>query len=182
MSEPSSTALRDAVSEALPERPFNLEFWDGNHIEATQSDAPTVFFRSPVAIRHALRTRGELGLGRAYVTGEIDVDDLDRIMSLFGRWQAPPMSAGQKARIARAAIRVAGLRRPPAPPAAELQPGAKRHSKVRDSEAVRHHYDVSNEFFALFLDESMTYSCGLFADGAITLEDAQFAKLDLVCR
>ncbi|MGZ5313269.1 MAG: class I SAM-dependent methyltransferase, partial [Solirubrobacterales bacterium] len=46
----------------------------------------------------------------------------------------------------------------------------------------RHHYDVSNDFFALFLDESMTYSCALFADGAETLEDAQFAKLDLVCR
>jgi cyclopropane-fatty-acyl-phospholipid synthase len=46
---------------------------------------------------------------------------------------------------------------------------------------VRHHYDVSNEYFALFLDESMTYSCGIFSRGATTLEDAQHAKLDLVC-
>jgi cyclopropane-fatty-acyl-phospholipid synthase len=47
---------------------------------------------------------------------------------------------------------------------------------------VRHHYDVSNEFFALFLDESMTYSCAVFRDGASTLEEAQVAKHEMVCR
>jgi cyclopropane-fatty-acyl-phospholipid synthase len=47
---------------------------------------------------------------------------------------------------------------------------------------VRHHYDVSNEFFALFLDEAMTYSCAVFSDGATTLEAAQESKLELVCR
>jgi cyclopropane-fatty-acyl-phospholipid synthase len=182
MEAPSATALRDAIEDAIPERPFNLEFWDGSRVEATEADSPTVTFRSPAAVRHAVRTRGELGLGRAYVTGEIDVDDLDKVMSLFGRWQAPPMSVAQKAKIARAAVKVAGFKRPPPPPAAELQPARDRHSKKWDSQAVRHHYDVSNEFFALFLDESMTYSCALFADGATTLEEAQFAKLDLVCQ
>jgi cyclopropane-fatty-acyl-phospholipid synthase len=56
------------------------------------------------------------------------------------------------------------------------------HSKERDATAVRHHYDVSNEFFELFLDESMTYSCAIFSRGAKTLEEAQRAKLDLVCK
>jgi cyclopropane-fatty-acyl-phospholipid synthase len=46
---------------------------------------------------------------------------------------------------------------------------------------VRHHYDISNEFFALFLDPAMTYSCGIFSRGAKTLEEAQRTKLDLVC-
>ncbi len=46
---------------------------------------------------------------------------------------------------------------------------------------MRHHYDVSNDFFALFLDESMTYSCAIFSRGAKTLEEAQEAKLELVC-
>ncbi|MGE5636538.1 MAG: class I SAM-dependent methyltransferase, partial [Nocardioidaceae bacterium] len=58
----------------------------------------------------------------------------------------------------------------------------RRHSVERDARAVRHHYDVSNEFFALFLDESMTYSCALFSRGADTLEAAQEAKLELVCQ
>ena len=80
-----------------------------------------------------------------------------------------------------AARKAAGGERPD-PPAAELQPGGKTHSKERDAEAVRHHYDVSNEFFALFLDETMTYSCALWEEGAETLEDAQRAKLELICR
>src|SRR5262249_53031913 len=53
--------------------------------------------------------------------------------------------------------------------------------RERDARAVRHHYDVSNDFFALFLDASMTYSCGVFSRGADTLEAAQEAKLELVC-
>jgi cyclopropane-fatty-acyl-phospholipid synthase len=182
MPKPSASPLRDAIADSLPDRPFTLEFWDGSRVEATTEEAPTISFRSPQAIRHALRAPGELGLGRAYVTGELEVDDLDAALGLFGRWKAPPLSPTRKARIATAAVRVAGLKRPPPPPAAELQPPGKRHTKRFDSETVRHHYDVSNEFFALFLDESMTYSCALFADGAETLEEAQFAKLDLVCK
>jgi cyclopropane-fatty-acyl-phospholipid synthase len=56
----------------------------------------------------------------------------------------------------------------------------ERHSLQRDAAAIRYHYDVGNEFFALFLDESMTYSCAIFSRGAETLEDAQRTKLDLV--
>ncbi|MGH2940121.1 MAG: class I SAM-dependent methyltransferase, partial [Solirubrobacterales bacterium] len=66
-------------------------------------------------------------------------------------------------------------------PAAELAPSGRRHSKERDARAVRHHYDVSNEFFGLFLDDSMTYSCANFIrSDAKTLEEAQEAKLDMV--
>ncbi|MGZ5325662.1 MAG: class I SAM-dependent methyltransferase [Solirubrobacterales bacterium] len=182
MAEQPTAPLRKAIESSLPERPFTLEFWDGSRVPATADGGPTISFRSPDAIRRMIANPGELGLGRAYVTGEIDVDDLDKIIGLLGRWKAPPMGPLVKGRIGVAALRAAGLKRPPPPPAAELQPDRKRHTKQRDSEAVRHHYDVSNDFFALFLDESMTYSCALFADGAETLEDAQFAKLDLVCR
>ena len=78
-------------------------------------------------------------------------------------------------------MRACGLTRPPRIPASELRPRGRRHSRERDERAVRHHYDVSNEFFALFLDDSMTYSCALFSRGATTLEEAQTAKRELVC-
>jgi cyclopropane-fatty-acyl-phospholipid synthase len=84
-------------------------------------------------------------------------------------------------RLAIAAARACGLTAPPRVPRAELRPRGRLHSKERDARAVRHHYDVSNDFFKLFLDESMTYSCAIFSRGATTLEDAQRAKLDLVC-
>src|SRR5439155_7143277 len=85
-------------------------------------------------------------------------------------------------RLGRAALRAAGYARVPRPPAAELKPRRRRHTKGRDAEAVRHHYDVSNEFFALFLDQTMTYSCALFEGDVETLEKAQRAKLELICR
>ena len=66
-------------------------------------------------------------------------------------------------------------------PRAELRLHGRRHTPERDARAVRHHYDVSNEFFALFLDDSMTYSCAIFSRGATTLEEAQAEKLELVC-
>src|SRR5205807_3846900 len=84
-------------------------------------------------------------------------------------------------RLAATLIRACGLTLPPTPPSAELRLRGERHTLARDRRAVRHHYDAGNEFFALFLDESMTYSCALFSRGAQTLEEAQEAKLELVC-
>jgi cyclopropane-fatty-acyl-phospholipid synthase len=174
--------LRRSIERALPDRPFTIELWDGSRVPATRS-GPTLTVRSPRAIGHLLRAPGELGLGRAYVCGEIEVDDLDGVIALLGRWHAPALGLPQRLQFAAAALRAAGFHRRPAPPAAELRPGrGRRHTKRRDAEAVRHHYDVSNEFFALFLDETMTYSCALFEDGTHTLEDAQRAKLELICR
>ena len=173
--------MRRGVERAFPDRPFTVELWDGSRIPSTRH-GPTVRAHSPRAIGHLLRAPGELGLGRAYVCGELDVDDLDGIVALLGRWRAPRLGPVRRLRLVGAAVRAAGLRRPPKSPAAELRPSRRRHTKRRDAAAVRHHYDVSNEFFALFLDETMTYSCALFEQGTETLEDAQRAKLELICR
>jgi cyclopropane-fatty-acyl-phospholipid synthase len=174
--------LSRQIERNLPDRPFTLEFWDGGRVEATRSGGPTIRFESPDAIAQVLRSPGELGLGRAYVLGDVDVDDLDGVIALLGRWAAPSLGPAARVRLGLAAVRAAGLRRPPPPPAAELQPGRRRHTKGRDAAAVRHHYDVSNEFFQLFLDESMTYSCALWEEGTETLEEAQRAKLEMICR
>jgi cyclopropane-fatty-acyl-phospholipid synthase len=173
--------LRRGIERALPDRPFTIELWDGSRVPSTRH-GPTVTVHSPRAIGHVIRARGELGLGRAYVCGELDVDDLDGIVALLGRWQPPRLGVLARLRLIVAAVRAAGLRRLPPPPAAELRPSRRRHTKRRDAAAVRHHYDVSNDFFALFLDQTMTYSCALFEEGTQTLEDAQRAKLDLICR
>jgi cyclopropane-fatty-acyl-phospholipid synthase len=177
----SAASLGEKLEGALPDRPFGIELWDGTRIPSTR-EGPTLKIHSPRAIGHLLRAPGELGLGRAYVCGEIDVDDLDGVIALLGRWSPPPISATAKLDLGLAALRAAGIRRLPQPPAAELKPSRRLHTKRRDAAAVRHHYDVSNEFFALFLDETMTYSCALFEEGVETLEDAQRAKLELICR
>jgi cyclopropane-fatty-acyl-phospholipid synthase len=181
----SQTApLRRELRRVLPERPFSVAFWDGTEVRATQSGAPTFLVRSPRALAHLLRRPGELGLGRAYICGDLDVavEDLDAAVALVVDWEPPRIAPRDAVRLAVAAVRAAGLVTPPKVPAIELRQRGRLHSLVRDRRAVRHHYDAGNEFFALFLDPSMTYSCAVFSRGADTLEAAQEAKLEMVCR
>ncbi len=174
--------LRTTLEEALPDRPFRIELWDGTALPSTNGHGELTFsVRSPRALAHALRAPGQLGLGRAYVAGEIEVDDVDKALELLDGWQPPPLDTRTRLRLAGAAARAMGVVAPPRAPRSELRPRGRRHSRERDLRAVRHHYDVSNEFFSLFLDESMTYSCAIFSRGATTLEEAQRTKLELVC-
>ncbi|MDX6697892.1 MAG: cyclopropane-fatty-acyl-phospholipid synthase [Solirubrobacteraceae bacterium] len=167
------------MARALPERPFAVELWDGARLEPT-APGPTFQVRSRAALGHVLRAPGQLGLGRAYVAGALEPDDLDAALDLLDGWQPPPLDGATKRRLALAAARAHGLRPPPRVPATELRPRGARHSRARDARAVRHHYDVSNDFFELFLGPTMAYSCAIFSRGANTLEAAQEAKLDLV--
>jgi cyclopropane-fatty-acyl-phospholipid synthase len=180
----STAPLRREIESRIPERPFAVEFWDGTRLPATGGDGggPTFYVRSPRAAAHVLRAPGQLGLGRAYVSGDIEVDDMDAVIEVLDSWQPPRLDGGARARLLLGAVRAAGLTRPPRRPASELRPSGRRHTKERDAEAVRHHYDVSNEFFSLFLDDSMTYSCAVFSRGAETLEAAQEEKLEMICR
>ena len=108
--------------------------------------------------------------GRAHLRGRGSVDvHLD-------------VSSSTVARRAFALIRACGVVRPPPVPATELRLRGQRHTISRDRRAVRHHYDVGNDFFELFLDHSMTYSCAYWGAGAHSLEEAQEAKLELVCK
>jgi cyclopropane-fatty-acyl-phospholipid synthase len=174
--------LRSALAEALPERPFAVALWDGSTLAPTNGDGgPTFRIASPTALGHVLRAPSQLGVGRAYVSGGIDVDDIDAALALLARWSPPPLGTRTKRRIALAAVKAGALRGIPRVPEMELRPKGRRHSVLRDKRAVTHHYDLSNEYFALFLDESMTYSCALWSRGAETLEEAQRAKLELVC-
>ncbi len=191
--------LRRELAHALPDRPFALRFWDGSELEPTVPGGPAFTVRSPAAVAHLLRAPGQLGLGRAYAAGELEADDLDRVIGLLDTFEAPTIDTRTRLRLTLAAVRACGLTPPPRIPASELRPHGRRHSRERDARAVRHHYDVSNEFFALFLDESMTYSCALFSreldslEGSWgthppserrppTLEQAQAAKRELICR
>jgi cyclopropane-fatty-acyl-phospholipid synthase len=180
----NTAPLRREIETRLPERPFTIEFWDGSSVPSTSEDTgPTFRVRSPKALAHALRAPGQLGLGRAYVSGEIEVDDIDAVIRVLGGWQPPSLDGADKKALMVAAVRAMGLTMPPKRPDAELRPSGKRHSKERDARAVRHHYDVSNEFFELFLGPTMVYSCAIWRDGEKkTLEEAQEEKLDTVAR
>ena len=183
---PSAAAAVAPLLHALFDKglPVRFEFWDGSALGPR--DGPgTVIVRSPTAVKRMLWAPGELGLGRAYVTGELETDG-DVISVLRALHQGAPNDLKTGARMPlvalRAATRLGILGLPPARPAVEAAPHGRRHSKQRDAEVIRHHYDIGNEFYRLVLGPSMTYSCARFVDASTTLESAQEAKHDLVCR
>jgi cyclopropane-fatty-acyl-phospholipid synthase len=178
----NTAPLRREIEARLPERPFTVEFWDGSKLSSTTGEGPTFSVRSPRAAAHVLRAPGQLGLGRAYVSGELEVDDIDAVIALLDSWQPPSLEGADKRALLLGAVRAAGVTKPPPRPVSELRPSGRRHSKERDARAVRHHYDVSNEFFELFLGETMVYSCAIFSRGATTLKEAQEEKLETVAR
>ena len=171
--------------------PVRLRAWDGS--EAGDATGPLVELRSPAAVRRLLRHPGELGAAQAYVTGELDVPEQDgwdldtalthsfqvaRERSLTGA-RVTPGSVLTAVRELRA-LGLIGL--PPGPPASQAQLRGRLHSKLRDRRAISHHYDLSNEFYSLILDPQMAYSSGYHVKPDVSLEEAQRAKLDLVCR
>lgn len=163
--------------------PIGLRAWDGSRAGAT--DGPCVVLRSRRALRHVLWQPGELGLARAYVTGDLDVEgDLAEGLSRFwrlGTHRTRPTPA-QWLEIVRLAAAVGAIGPRPAVPAAEARLSGRLHSRRRDRSAIAHHYDLSNDFYRLLLDPHMAYSCAYWTDPAYTLHDAQTDKLDLICR
>ena len=96
--------LRHELESALPRRPFSIRFWDGTEVPATDPGSPTFTFHSPRAFAHVLRAPGELGLGRAYVAGLLDVDDLDSAIRVVGVTLSEPQAELARRRAAEAGV------------------------------------------------------------------------------
>ena len=170
--------------------PVNVRGWDGSELRGADPQAPTVVIHSPDALRRMLWAPGEIGLSRAYVTGELDVEgDLaDAFRRIWDATRSRSLTSkiGVRTivRAATAAFTLGAVKRPLPPPASEARPKGRLHSKVRDSQVISHHYDLSNALYTLLLDEHMAYSCAYWTsdDPSYTVADAQRDKLDLICR
>lgn len=180
-------AVRPFIGGDLPVR---LQAWDGS--VAGPADAPLVVLRSPDALRRLLWHPGELGAAQAYVTGELDVPEQDgwdlgsaltHAFAVAGERGLSGVRLSPRAVVdaVRTAAGLGALGRPPAPPASQARISGRLHSLARDRSSISHHYDLSNEFYSLVLEPQMAYSCGYHATPDTPLEEAQRAKLDLVC-
>ncbi|MEU5217307.1 cyclopropane-fatty-acyl-phospholipid synthase family protein [Streptomyces sp. NPDC020807] len=186
---PAADRLAQLLGHFLPgPLPVRVRAWDGS--QTGPADAPLVILRSPDALRRLVWQPGELGLAEAYVTGDLDVEgDLADALSTAGRSvrdrpATRPGPAGMAAATA-LAVRLGAVGPPPKRPDGRARLTGGLHSVARDRAGISHHYDLSNDFYALLLDESMAYSCAYWTrpdDAAYTLADAQRDKLDLICR
>jgi cyclopropane-fatty-acyl-phospholipid synthase len=142
---------------------LRLIFWDGEVFEFAAQPRVTITLRSSRLSRCLLA--GDVArLGRAYVEGEIDVEGRLQDVLRIGIALAERLGQSRPAHVAGRLL------------------GWRRHTMARDSAAVRYHYDVSNEFYRLWLDHNMVYSCAYFETGKEDLDTAQEKKLDHICR
>ncbi|WP_410636166.1 class I SAM-dependent methyltransferase [Amycolatopsis sp. cmx-4-83] len=189
---PNSTAHRLAsfAGKLLGgQLPVGLRTWDGTRVGPV--DAPTVVLRNRRALRRLLYAPGELGLARAYVTGDLDVegdlaDGFRRIWALTrsGELNRVKLGPADWAEAVKLAARLGVVGPPPKPPAEEARLTGKLHSLLRDRSAIAHHYDLSNAFYQLLMDESMAYSSAYFTsdEPGYGLAEAQHDKLEMICR
>ena len=177
-----------AAGQAGVVLPVRVRAWDGS--EGGPAAAPAIVLRSPRALRRILWRPGELGLARAYVSGDLDVDGdlteaLRRARRAFGAGRAglaPMQWTKAVSGAALAARRLGVFGPPPPPPDCEIRHSGRPHSRARDKAVIAGHYDLPVAFYRLILDASMAYSCGYWTSDApdYGLADAQRDKLDLV--
>ncbi|MFI7537990.1 class I SAM-dependent methyltransferase [Streptosporangium sp. NPDC049376] len=160
--------------------------YDGSKAGPDSADIG-VEVKSPIAVAYLAQAPGELGLARAYVSGHLDVDgDMYSLLARMWSLTINDITTAQKL----AAIRALGvkplmMRVPPPPQEVRRSMLAKmgsRHAKQRDAEAIHHHYDVSNKFYSWVLGPSMAYTCAVYPTEESSLEEAQYAKFDLVAK
>jgi cyclopropane-fatty-acyl-phospholipid synthase len=177
----TARAVLEGVFGPPEERQFRIQLPDGSS-DGPDEAAFTLVIKRPGALRRMFLPPSELAVGEAYLRDDFDVDgDMEATTHLDALVKQRLVSPAKVARL------VPLLRSLPDDdlPAAEAERRAlsgRRHSIRRDREAVRAHYDVGNDFYALWLDERMVYSCAYFTHEDATLDDAQEAKLDHICR
>ncbi len=181
--------LAPIVSAVLGPSPrVAVRAWDGSTVGPP--DAPvTIELHSPTALQHLVWSPGELGLARAHVSGALDVDgDIFDLLALRDQLGSPDedvsvhLTTRDRVHLVGALRRLGVLGRRPPIPDEESRPHGRLHTRGRDALAIAHHYDVSNDFYRLLLGPSLTYSCAYWYEDGLSLEQAQEAKYELICR
>jgi cyclopropane-fatty-acyl-phospholipid synthase len=164
-----------------------VSYWDGSVERSDNGAGFTLRVTRPGALRRMLLPPSELSIAEAYLSGDVDVEgDLERAVTLGDAINERLKSPRVIARLVRHLVALP--KREPTPDvrtaraSQRVHPAGARHEKARDRRAVQYHYDVGNEFYQHWLDERMVYSCAYFTTPQASLEQAQRAKLDLVCR
>jgi cyclopropane-fatty-acyl-phospholipid synthase len=173
-------ALLDAVFP--PPRDFVIRLWDGTRLGGESGARYTVVLHHPGTARRMFSLPLELALGEALIHGDFDIEgDFFASFDLKERARAAVRTPGQIFSLLRLrqALPTDSAGRGGRGPA---RLSGHRHSQPRDRSAIQYHYDVGNDFYALWLDERMVYSCAYFPTGTEDLATAQRNKLEHVCR
>jgi cyclopropane-fatty-acyl-phospholipid synthase len=159
---------------------WRLILWDGSAVGEPELPRFVLHLRSRKALDRLIGDLPERAFGRAYVEGSLEIEGLTRFLEHVNDLDMLRV-ARLLPRIVATALAL-GARPDPRGLPVEAHLRGRLHSRVRDREAIRHHYDQPPEFYRLFLGRTLTYSCAYFETADTDLDTAQEAKLDLVCR
>ena len=185
----STTRTTDERSAALidrlfpPPRSFDVRLAEGAVLPGGNDPRFTLVLNHPGALRRMLSPPIELSMGEAFIYGDFDIEgDIFSAFSVIDRYFNRKFSLGELLGIVRDTLALphSGPERPAGREPVRLR--GRLHSRARDFEAIRYHYDVGNDFFALWLGERMQYSCAYFPTGEEDLDTAQERKLEHICR
>lgn len=171
--------LQELLCDYHP-RDFEIQLKDGSSWapEPGQFRRFTWRINDPGVLRAAILSANEVVLGEAFIHGAFDIEgDILGAFHLADYLLSKKWSAREKLRLGTLALRL-----PHSHDAASAHLRGHLHSKERDRQAVSYHYDVSNDFYALWLDQAMVYSCAYFHTPEDDLDTAQRQKLDYCCR
>jgi cyclopropane-fatty-acyl-phospholipid synthase len=170
--------ISDVIGQDVPIR---VVAYDGSKAGPDRADVALKVL-TPRALARLATAPGTLGLARAYVTGEIEVDgDVYDVLNAMADLTLHDLTRKEQVQLARRLFPVWLRHRRPIPEL-EYRPRGRLHSKFRDSKAISHHYDVSNRFYEWVLGPSMAYTCAVYPTADATLEEAQAAKHELVAQ
>jgi cyclopropane-fatty-acyl-phospholipid synthase len=171
-----------------------LRLWDGTLLRlglAAHREEPepryTLVCRSPSVVRSMVLGRDPLRMAEAYFRGEIDIEgDFFAAMALKDQLESIRVPARDRLRTWFSALWLSKARADSQTQGTEYTTRqgrrVKGHARHENSASIAFHYDVSNDFYALWLDEAMVYSCAYFESPDVDLAQAQQAKLDHICR
>lgn len=175
--------LQELLRDFHP-RDFTIELWDGTQWapESSQFRRFTWRINDPAALRSALEAANQVSLGEAYIQGAFDIDgDIEAVFPLAEYLASKHWKLKEKLHLGAMLLALPSRRRWHATTHLPEVRGMV-HSKRRDRQAVSYHYDVSNEFYGLWLDRNMVYSCAYFHEPQQDIDTAQRQKLDYICR
>jgi cyclopropane-fatty-acyl-phospholipid synthase len=164
-------------------RQVRFRLWDGSCWPDMEPRPATIVLNHPGSLRQMLSGVTELTLGEAYLRGDFDVEgDLEAAFELADILREQTLGWSKALMISHLLHQLPEVAPAPSPLRHRVAPSGRRHSVSRDREAIRFHYDLSDEFYSLWLDSRMVYSCACFQEKGDDLEHAKLSKLDSICR
>ncbi len=183
-----STKILDQVFRQAAADQIGIQFWDGTLWPDDKPKPVRMILKHPSALRDMLLPGTELALAEAYLYDDFDIEgDIIEVFRIADGISNSTNGFRKKLRVARDLLRLPdssamiGTKQKRAHHGpADLS--GRKHSVDRDRQAISYHYDVSNNFYQLFLDKRMIYSCAYFHDLDQDLDTAQENKLDHICK